>query len=51
MDTDSFVLSDSEGNVSDEHMDLSNQDIPTKTNNKAPARLSKSWGVGFLRNL
>ena len=34
MDTDSFVLSYSEGKVSDEHMDLSNLDIPIKTNNK-----------------
>ena len=30
MDTDSFVLSYSEGKVSDEHMDLSNLDIPIK---------------------
>ena len=36
MDTDSFVLSNSEGKVSDEHMDLSNLDIPIKTNNKVP---------------
>ena len=33
MDTDSFVLSYSEGKVSDEHMDLSNLDMPIKTNN------------------
>ena len=37
MDTDSFVLSYSEGKVSDEHMDLSNLDIPIKTN-KVPGK-------------
>ena len=42
MDTDSFVLSFSEGTVIDEHMDLSNLDIPIKTNNKVPASLSMS---------
>ena len=36
MDTDSFVLSYSEGKVSDEHMDLSNLDMPIKTNKKSP---------------
>ena len=51
MDTDSFVLSYSEGKVSDEHMDLSNLDMPIKTNNKVPASLSTSWGVGLFRNL
>ena len=34
MDTDSFVLSYSGGKVSDEHMDLSNLNIPIKTKNK-----------------
>ena len=39
MDTDSFVLlSYSEGKFSDEHMDLSNLDIPIKTNNKVPGK-------------
>ena len=38
MDTDSFVLSYCDGKVSDEHMDLSNLDIPIKTNNKIPGR-------------
>ena len=51
MDTDSFVLSYSEGKVSDEHMDLSNLDIPIKTIIKSPASLSTSWEVGLLRNL
>ena len=43
MDTDSFVLSYSEGKVSDEHMDLCNLDIPIKTNYKVSASLSTSW--------
>ena len=34
MDTDSFVLKFSEGNVDNEHMDLSNLEPPIKTNNK-----------------
>ena len=38
MDTDSFVLSYSEGKVSVEHMDLSNLDIPIKTNNKVSGK-------------
>ena len=38
MDTDSFVLSYSEGKVSDEHMDLSNLEKPIKTNNKVPGK-------------
>ena len=31
MNTDSFVLSYTEGNVTDEHMDLSNLGSPIKT--------------------
>ena len=50
MDTDSFVLSYSEGKVSDEHMDLSNLDIPIKTN-KVPGKFKHDVGVGLLRNL
>ena len=34
MDTDSFVLSFSEGNVDDKYMDLSNLDAPNKTKSK-----------------
>ena len=41
MDTDSFVLSFTEGNVDNEHMDLSNLEPPIKTNNKVP---------GYLKN-
>ena len=44
MDTDSFVLSYSEGKVSDEHMDLSNLDIPIKTNNKVPGKHKHELG-------
>ena len=51
MDTDSFVLSYSEGKVSDEHMDLSNLDIPIKLKIKYPETISTSWEVGLLRNL
>ena len=38
MDTDSFVLSFSDGNVDDKYMDLSNLDTPIKSNNKVPGK-------------
>ena len=38
MDTDSLVLSFSEGNVDNEHMDLSNLVPPIKTKNKVPGK-------------
>ena len=48
MDTDSFVLSFTEGNVDDEHMDLSNldprswfPDPPIKTNNRVYSPVTK----------
>ena len=44
MDTDSFVLSYSEGKVSDDHMDLCNLDIPLKTNNKVPGKFKHELG-------
>ena len=51
MDTESFVLSYSEGKVSDEPMDLSNldprsgfPDIPIKTNNKVPGKFKHELG-------
>ena len=44
MDTDSFVLCYSEGKVSDEHMDLSNLDIPIKTNNKLSGKFKHELG-------
>ena len=48
MDTDSFVLSYSEGKVSDEHMDLSNLDIPIKTNNKVPGKFKHELGSRII---
>ena len=44
MDTDSFVLSYIEGKISDEHMDLSNLDIPIETNNKVPGKFKHEHG-------
>ena len=49
MDTDSFVLSYSEGKVSDEHMDLSNLDIPIKTNNKVPGKFKHELGSRIIQ--
>ena len=48
MDTDSFVLSYSEVKVSDEHMDLSNLDIPIKTNNKVPVKFTHELGSRII---
>ena len=48
MDTDSFVLSYGEGKVSDEHMDLSNLDIPIKTNNKVPGNFKHELGSRII---
>ena len=48
MDTDSFVLSYSEGKVSDEHIDLSNLDIPIKTNNKVPGKFKHELGSRII---
>ena len=48
MDTDSFVLSYSEGKFSDEHMDLSNLDIPIKTNNKVPGKFKHELGSRII---
>ena len=44
MDTDSLVLSYSEGKVSDEHMYLNNLDIPIKTNNKVTGKFKHELG-------
>ena len=38
METDSFLLSFTEGNVDNEHMDLSILEKPIKTNNKVPGK-------------
>ena len=44
MDTDSFVLSFSEGNVDDKYLDLSNLDNPIKTNNEFPGKFKHELG-------
>ena len=51
MDTDSFILSYSRGNVDNEHMDLFNldprsgfPDIPIRTNNKVPGKFKHELG-------
>ena len=51
MDTDSFELSFSEGNVNNEHMDLINlgprsefRDAPIKTNKKFPSKFKPELG-------
>ena len=44
MDTDTFVLSFSEANVNNEHMDLSNLDCPIKTNNNVPGKFKHVLG-------
>ena len=48
MDTDSFVLSFTEGNVPEQHMDLSNLDTPIKTNNKFPAKFKHELGSRII---
>ena len=48
MNTDSFVLSYSEGNVSDEHMDLSNLEVPIRTNNKVPGKFEHELGSRII---
>ena len=44
MDTDSFVLSYTEGKVSDKHMDLSDLEPPIKNNNKVPGKFKHELG-------
>ena len=48
MDTDSFVLSYNEGNVDNEHMDLSNLQKPIKTNNKLPGKFKQELGSRII---
>ena len=48
MDTDSFVLSFTEGNVDNEHMDLSNLEPPIKTNNKVPGKIKHEMGSKII---
>ena len=51
MDTDSFLLSYSEGKLSDEHIDLSNLDIPIKTNNKVPSKFKHELGSRIIEEI
>ena len=48
MDTDSFVLSYSEGSVDNEHMNLSNLEPPIKTNNKVPGKFKHELGSKII---
>ena len=48
MDTDSFVLSFTEGNVDNEHVDLSNLEPPIKTNNKVPGKFKHEMGSKII---
>ena len=48
MDTDSFVLSFGEGNVENEHIDLSNLDCPIKTNNKVTGKFKHEMGSNVI---
>ena len=48
MDTDIFVLSFREGNVDNEHMDLSNLEPPIKTNNKVPGKFKHEIGSRII---
>ena len=51
MDTDSFVLSFTEGNVDDKYMDLSNLDTPIKTHNKIPGKIKHELGSREMKEL
>ena len=51
MDTHSFVLSFSEGNVDDKYMDLSNLGAPVKTNNKVPSNFKHELGSSQIEEL
>ena len=48
LDTDSFLLSYTEGKVSDEHMDLSNLEPPIKTNNKVQGKMEHELGIKVI---
>ena len=48
MDTYSSVLNFSEGEVSDEHINLSNLDPPIKTNNKVPGKFKYEMGSRMI---
>ena len=48
MDTESFLLSFSEGNIDNEHMDLSNLEPPIKTNDKVPGKIKQELGSRII---
>ena len=48
MDTDSFVLSFSEGIVPDKHMDVSNLETKIKTNNKVLGKFKHELGSDMI---
>ena len=48
MDTDSFILSYTEGNVDNENMDLSNLEPPIKTNNRVPGNFKHEMGSNII---
>ena len=48
MNTDSFVLSFTEGNVDNGHMDLSNLEPPVKTNIKVPGKFKRELGSRII---
>ena len=48
MDTDSFVLSYTEGKIIDDHMDLSNLEPPIKTNNKVHGKFKHELGSNII---
>ena len=48
IDTDSFILSFGEGNVDNEHMDISNLEQPIKTNNKIPGNFKHELGSRII---
>ena len=50
MDTGSFVLSFSEGNVDNEHMDLPNLEPPIKTNNKVRGKFKHELGSRLIED-
>ena len=49
MDTDSFVLSYTEGKVCYERLDLTNLDCPLKTNNKVPGKFKHEMGSSVIK--
>ena len=51
MDTDSFVLSFTEGNIPDQYMDLGNLDAPIKTNNKVSGKFKQEFGSKVIEKL